>query len=77
MIFFFGTYSYMHSHRLRPDFFLFVDLRDFFFRLRVGGGDEKTNSENDQLTGHFRAFFHFQSWVFWCVFLYLQNKQLN
>ena len=41
-----------------------VDLRDFFFRLRVGGGGgtkkrRKKSSENDQLTGHFQSFYLF------------------
>ena len=40
---------------LRPDFFLLVDLRDFFFQIK-GQGTEKS-SENDQLTGHFQSFF--------------------
>ena len=44
---------------VRPEFFL-VDLRDFFFRLRVRG-DEKIekSSENDQLTGYFQRFISF------------------
>ena len=37
--------------------FLLVDLREFFFRSRVGGTKQKKNSENDQLTGHFQSFF--------------------
>ena len=41
--------------------FLIVDLREFFFRVRVGGvGDEKKSSENDQLTGHFQSCFFFR-----------------
>ena len=39
--------------------FLLVDLREFFFRVRVGG-DEKKSSENDQLTGHFQSCFFFR-----------------
>ena len=42
--------------------FLLVDLRDFFFRFRVGGcgkKKEKKSSESDQLTGHFQSFFFF------------------
>ena len=40
---------------VRPDFFLLVELRDFFFRFRFGGIDKKSkkkSSENDQLTGN-------------------------
>ena len=37
--------------------FLLVDLRDFFFRFRVGG--RKKSSENDQLTGQFQSLFYF------------------
>ena len=56
--------------------FSLVDLRDFFFRYRVGGGGgggQKRPSENDQSTGNFQIFF---------LFTYffkknLQNKQLN
>ena len=33
--------------------FLLLDLRDFFFRFRVGDGEQKKKgSENDQSTGH-------------------------
>ena len=43
-------------------FFLLVDLRDFFSDLGSGDGKKKKkSSENDQLTGHFQSFFHFQS----------------
>ena len=57
-------------HVFRQEFFLLVDLQDFFFSdlgSGVGGevrGDKKS-SENDKLTGHFQSFF----------FKYLQNKQ--
>ena len=40
----------MMASRLRPDLLL-VDLRDFFFRLMVGG--------TKNLTGHFQSFFFF------------------
>ena len=46
--------------------FLLVDLR-YFFQI-LGQGDKKNNkknSENDQLTGHFQSFF---------FLLFLQNK---
>ena len=41
--------------------FLLVDLRDFFFRFRVGRTkkNKQKSSENDQLTGHFQSFFFF------------------
>ena len=41
---------------IRPDFFILVDLRDFFSHLG-SGGRKKKSSENDQLTGHFQSFF--------------------
>ena len=42
--------------------FLIVDLREFFFRFRVGGRKKiKKSSENDQLTGHFQSFIFFLS----------------
>ena len=44
---------------IRPDFFLLLDLQDFFSDLGSGGGDRKNNSENDQSTGHFQSFFLF------------------
>ena len=50
-------------------FFLLVDLREFFFRSRVGG-TKKKSSENDQLTGHFQSFFFFfffQSFFFFNI----------
>ena len=42
-----------------PEFFLLVDLREFFFRYWVGGQKKKKkkSSQNDQLTGHFQSFF--------------------
>ena len=48
----------LHSTGLSIAFFksfLFVDLREFFFRLRVAvtKKNKKKSSENDQLTGHF------------------------
>ena len=51
-------------------FFLLVDLREFFFRSRVGGTKKKKkkSSENDQLTGHFQSFFFFfQSFFFFNI----------
>ena len=41
--------------------FSLVDLRELFFRLRVGGTKKinKKSSENDQITGHFQSFFFF------------------
>ena len=52
-------YMNMYTESLvRPDIVLLIDLRESFFRLRVGGGvKKKKNSENDQLTGHFQSFF--------------------
>ena len=46
--------------------FLLVDLREFFFRFRVGGTKKKKLkcSENDQLTGHFQSIFFFFSLSF-------------
>ena len=35
--------------------FLLVDLREFFFRFKVG----ETKKANDHLTGHFQSFFSF------------------
>ena len=52
-----------HSPTVRPYFRTLVDLREIFFRFRVGGeGVTKKSSENDQLTndqltGHFQSFF--------------------
>ena len=47
---------------IRPEFFLLVDLREFFFQIQdLGDGKKKKNksSENDQSTGHFQIFFLF------------------
>ena len=61
-----AVHSYNHPYfclpcipcYLRPEFFLLVDLREFFSDLGLGGrGDEKKSSKNDQLTGHFQSFF--------------------
>ena len=43
---------------------LLVDLRE---KSESGSGDERKNSENDQLTGHFQIFF----------LLYLQKKTVK
>ena len=55
-----STTEMMVRHFFRPDFFLLVDLRDFFFRFRVWGTKKKKkSSENDQSTGHFKGFFFY------------------
>ena len=46
--------KYVNLHILRPEFFLLVDLREFFSDL---GSRDKKSSENDQLTGHFPSSF--------------------
>ena len=61
------SYQGLQFTILRPDFFLLVDLRELFFRFRVGGGggggggggmkNKFKSSENDRLTGHFPCFF--------------------
>ena len=51
---------------LRPEFFLLVDLRDFFQIQGRGGGGAKKSSENDQSTGHFLSFFF--DWSFSALF---------
>ena len=57
-----------------PEFFLLVDLRDFFFQIK-GWGDRKKNwkktSENDQLTGHFQSFFSFSG----LFYIYIYPEQ--
>ena len=57
----------------RPDFFLLVDSREFFFRPRVEGTKKKNkkNPENDQLTGHFQSFFLFFQRLFFQSFFFL------
>ena len=49
---------------LRPDFFLIVDLREFFFRQVRG----TKSSENDQLTGHFQFVFFCRAFFFFFFF---------
>ena len=44
--------------RLRPECFYQLIYRGKNFKLRVRG-NEKKSSENDQLTGHFQAFFFY------------------
>ena len=45
-------------HGIRPEIFLLVDLREFFFRFRIRGTKQKLKgSENDQLTGHYQSIF--------------------
>ena len=45
---------------LRPEFFLLVDLQEFFFSLRLGGTKKKKkSSENDPLPVHLQSFFFF------------------
>ena len=64
---------------IKARIFLLVDLREIFFRFRVGGTkkkalkmiSERKSSENDQLTGHFQSFF------FRAFFLYLQKKTVK
>ena len=53
---------------VRPDFLL-VDLREIFFRFKVGGRGKKRKkrSENDQFTGHFQSFF----FIFRAFFLFI------
>ena len=67
---------------IRPDFLL-VDLRELFFRSRVGGtkkinkkSSENDQSENDQLTGHFQSFF-FQNFFFSFFFFNISRKTVN
>ena len=68
------------SMAFRPEFFVLVDLQDFFSVLGLGeggrgvgggggggGGVEKKEALKMTLTGLFRAF----------LLKYLQNKQLN
>ena len=51
----------------RPDFFLLVDVREFFFRFRVGGTNKnKISSENTQFFFSFSELFFF--------FKYLRKK---
>ena len=50
-----GTYD-------KARIFLLVDLRDFFFRFRVGGDEKKNNKKALKMTSElviFRAFFLF------------------
>ena len=47
----FFYYHYYFSQTSKARIFLLVDLRDFFFRFRVGGGRRK------KVTGHFQSFF--------------------
>ena len=56
----------LHKARI----FLLVDLREFFFRFRVGGTKKNKykSSENDQLTDHFQSFFFLFSFFFFFLF---------
>ena len=56
---------------LRPEFFLLVDLRDFFFRFMVEGTEKKTKKALKMTSSElffFRAFFFFfQSFFFFNI----------
>ena len=60
-------------------FFLLGDLREIFFRPRVGGTKKinKKSSENDQLTGHFQSFFFFLRAFFFFSFFNISRKTVK
>ena len=57
---------------IKAKIFLLVDLRETFFRFRVGGTKKNKikSSENDQLTGHFQIFFFFFFFNFFFSFFF-------
>ena len=60
----------------RPDFFLLIDLREFFSDLGSGGPKKKyKSSENDQLTGHFQSFCF--SELFFSFFFNISRKTVK
>ena len=68
-------------HLDKARIFLLVDLREIFFRFRVGGTEkEKKSSENDQLTGHFQSlffFFFFSELFFFQSFFFFNISKKN
>ena len=54
-----SSWNFTTACLIRPEFFLLVDVRDFYFRSMVEGWKKNKwkSSENDQLNGHFQSFF--------------------